>query len=104
MNIEVKEMTEKGLVKNHLQIGQTIIKAIEQYDEDFYEHYICKYTEYPDEEADKYWDGEKLNPDESYDNDVDVAEMFAIIAILEYSIENHHPHKVGITLNETNRR
>tara|TARA_B100001769_G_C21704934_1_gene388855 strand:+ start:274 stop:528 length:255 start_codon:yes stop_codon:yes gene_type:complete len=78
-----------------LELGQKIIKAIVEHDEDFYEEYICKHTQYPDEEADKYWDGEQLNPNESYDNDVDRAEMQAVIDLLQFSITNHHPHKVG---------
>jgi len=82
-----------------IKLGQTIIKAIAEYDEKFYEEYICKYTQYPDEDADKYFD-EDDNYDETfgtYDDDVDIAEMRAIIALLEYSITNHHPHKVGET-------
>lgn len=74
-----------------LQIGQKIIKAIAEHDEDFYEEYIEKYTQYPDEEDDKYYDGTA-----NYDDDVDVAEIHAIITMLEYSITNHHPHKVGV--------
>jgi hypothetical protein len=78
------------LPKHPLQIGQRIMMAIAQ-DEDFYEEYIEKYTQYPDEEDDKYYDGTA-----NYDDDVDIAEMYAIIAMLEYSITNHHPHKVGV--------
>ena len=79
------------LPKHPLQIGQKIIKAIAEHDEDFYEEYIEKYTQYPDEEDDKYYDGTA-----NYDDDVDVAEIHAIITMLEYSITNHHPHKVGV--------
>ena len=95
-------MSEKKhwLPKQPLQIGQKIIKAIAEHDEDFYENYICKYTQYPDDEADHYWIDEggksRLNPEECYDDDVDIAEIHAIIAMLEYSITNHHPHKVGV--------
>ena len=78
-----------------IKLGQTIIKAIVAYDEDFYEEYICKYTEYPDEEDDKYYD-EDGNSTGMYDNDVDIAEMRAIISLLQYSITNHHAHKVGV--------
>jgi hypothetical protein len=76
--------------QSRLNIGRTIIKAIEEHDEKFYEEYIEKYTEYPDEEADKYYDGTA-----NYDDDVDIAEMNAIIDILHYVVTNHHPHKVG---------
>jgi hypothetical protein len=79
------------LPKHPLQIGQKIIKAIAEHDEDFYEEYIEKYTQYPDEEDDKYYDGTA-----NYDDDVDIAEIHATIAMLEYSITNHHPHKVGV--------
>ena len=74
-----------------LQIGQKIIKAIAEHDEDFYEEYIEKYTQYPDEEDDKYYDGTA-----NYDDDVDIAEMNAIIDILHYVVTNHHPHNVGV--------
>ena len=74
-----------------LKLGQKIIKAIAEHDEKFYEEYIEKYTQYPDEEADKYYDGTA-----NYDDDVDKAEMQAIIDLLHYAITNHHPHKVGV--------
>ena len=96
-------MNEQEQDKNskRLDIGRTIIKAIAEHDETFYEEYIEKYTQYPDEEADKYWIDEggksRLNPEECYDDDVDIAEMNAIIDILHYVVTNHHPHKVGTT-------
>ena len=102
VDAERKEGEKKHwLPKYPLQIGQKIIRAIEEHDEDFYEDYICKYTQYPDEEADHYWlrtEGEYStpNPEECYDDDVDIAEMHAIIMMLEYSITNQHPHKVGV--------
>ena len=85
-----------------IKLGQTILKAIVAYNEDFYEEYICKYTEYPDEDDDKYFDKDD-NYDETYgtyDDDVDIAEIQALIALLEYSITNHHAHKVGVEINE----
>ena len=86
--------------QSRLKIGQTIIKAIAEHDEEFYEEYIEKYTQYPDEDADHYWIDEggtsRLNPEECYDDDVDIAEMKAIIDILSYVVTNHHPHKVGV--------
>ena len=71
-----------------LKIGRMILMAIAEHEE-FYDEYICKYTQYPDEEEDKYHDGTA-----NYDDDVDIAEMNAVIDILSYVVTNHHPHKV----------
>ena len=88
----MNEQEQDEMNSKRLDIGRTIIKAIAEHDEDFYEQYIEKYTQYPDEEADKYYDGTA-----NYDDDVDIAEMNAIIDILHYVVTNHHPHKVGTT-------
>ena len=88
----MNEQEQDEMNSKRLNIGRTIIKAIAEHDEDFYEQYIEKYTQYPDEEADKYYDGTA-----NYDDDVDIAEMNAIIDILHYVVTNHHPHKVGTT-------
>jgi len=82
---------ETNAKTERLNMGRKIIKAIEEHDEDFYENYICKYAQYPDEEADMYYDGTA-----NYDDDVDIAEMNAIIDILSFVVTNHHPHKVGV--------
>lgn len=83
-----------------LRLGQTILKAIAEYDEDFYEYYIEKYTQYPDEEADKYYkDTKEYDKNANYDDDVDIAEIQAVIDLLHYVITNHHPHKVGVNDN-----
>ena len=78
-----------------LKLGQKILKAIAEHDEDFYEEYICKHTQYPDEEALMYEVGDDNHVQANYDDDVDRAEMQAIIDLLQYSITDHHPHKVG---------
>ena len=88
----MNEQEQDEMNSKRLDIGRTIIKAIAEHDEDFYEQYIEKYTQYPDEEADKYHDGTA-----NYDDDVDIAEMNAIIDMLHYVVTNHHPHKVGTT-------
>ena len=92
-------MNEQEQDKNskRLDIGRTIIKAIAEHDEEFYEEYIEKYTQYPDEEAPKYEVGYDNHVQANYDDDVDIAEMNAIIDILSYVVTNHHPHKVVTT-------
>ena len=74
-----------------LKLGQKIIRAIEEHDEQFYQNYIEKYTEYPDEEDDKYYDENYTLTQNlaNYDNDVDIAEMVTIINLLSNIIVKH---------------
>ena len=65
---------------DRLELGQKIIKAIADYDEDFYE-YATKHAQYPCNDEDKYHDGTA-----NYDDDVDKAEIQSIIDLLQYSI------------------
>ena len=90
----------KGVIDSdtkRLNLGRMVISAIAEYDEDFYEE-VTKHAEYPNEEDDKYHDGTA-----NYDDDVDVAEMLAIVDFLWYVVTNHHPHKVGYILSRVER-
>lgn len=67
---------------NPMEIAQHIIRAIADYDEDLYELVMCKHASYPDEEDDKYHDGTA-----DYDDDVDWAELYALVGAIEYMSE-----------------
>lgn len=59
-----------------LNLGRVIISAIAEYDEDFYE-WVTKDAEYP---------GEETPDNEDYDDEVDIAEMNAIIDHLSWVV------------------
>ena len=87
---EEDEERETNAKTERLNMGRKIIRAIAEHDEEFY-NYVTKHAEYPNEEADKYHDGTA-----NYDDDVDIAEMLAIVDFLMYVVTDHHPHKVGV--------
>lgn len=70
-----------------LNLGRVIICAIAEYDEDYYE-WVTRDAHYPCNDEDKYHDGTA-----DHDDDVDVAEMNAIIDLLTWVVTKHHPHK-----------
>ena len=63
-----------------LNLGRVIIRAIAEYDNDFYD-WVTKEAEYPCNDEDKYHDGTA-----DYDDDVDIAEMNAIIDHLSWVV------------------
>jgi hypothetical protein len=71
-----------------LGLGRKILRAIAEHDDDFYD-WVTSDAYYPCNDEDKYHDGTA-----DYDDDVDIAEMNAIIELLSWVVTNHHPHKV----------
>ena len=67
------------MIDNPMETAQHIIMAVADYDEDLYELLMCKHTAYPDVEDDKYHDGTA-----NFDNDVDWAELHALIGAIQY--------------------
>ena len=74
---------------NPMEIGQHIIRAIAEYDGGLYELVMCKHASYPDEEDDKYHDL-FLHGTADYDNDVDWAELHALIGALQYMSNKYY--------------
>ena len=74
---------------NPMKTAQHIIRAIADYDEDLYELVMCKHASYPDEEDDKYHDGTA-----DHDNDVDWAELHALIGALQYMSNKYYNEEI----------
>tara|TARA_B100001113_G_scaffold343008_1_gene329855 strand:- start:31 stop:390 length:360 start_codon:yes stop_codon:yes gene_type:complete len=70
---------------NPMEMAQHIIMAVADYDEDLYELLMCKHTAYPDVEDDKYHDGTA-----NFDNDVDWAELHALIGAIQYMSNKYY--------------
>jgi len=76
---------------NPMEIGQHIIRAIADYDEALYELVMCKHASYPDEEDDKYYSFSNwLDGTANFDNDVDWAELHALIGAIQYMSNKYY--------------
>jgi len=81
------KMANLNVHDNPMKIGQHILRAIYDYDENLYD-LVCKHAPYPDSDDDKYHDGSA-----DYDNDVDWAELHALIGMIQFMSDKYH--KVG---------
>ena len=80
---------------NPMEMGQHILRAIVDYDENLYD-LVCKHAPYPDSDDDKYHTLLPYNQDTedaNYDNDVDWAELHALIGMIQFMSDKYH--KVG---------
>ena len=79
------------MIDNPMETAQHIIMAVADYDEDLYELLMCKHTAYPDVEDDKYHDGTA-----NFDNDVDWAELHALVGAIQYISERYYKERSDV--------
>ena len=92
-SMPLSKMEHLNVHDNPMEGGQHIIRAIADYDVNLY-HLICKHAPYPDSDDDKYHqDTEVYDEDADYDNDVDWAELHALIGMIQFMSDKYH--KVG---------